>query len=93
MTHRGPFQPLLFCDSVILSWHGSRESFGILGRRRKGSTGRTLATQPRKASKHACSALRVVLQAERCSAPTRSKAAVTPWEQPSAAVPLARLWR
>ena len=21
MTHRGPFQPLLFCDSVILSHH------------------------------------------------------------------------
>jgi len=20
MTHRGPFQPLLFCDSVISSW-------------------------------------------------------------------------
>ena len=23
MTHRGPFQPLLFCDSVILSRHSS----------------------------------------------------------------------
>jgi len=24
MTHRGPFQPLLFCDSVILTSAGSR---------------------------------------------------------------------
>ena len=26
MTHRGPFQPLLFCDSVSTTWQNQRES-------------------------------------------------------------------